>query len=334
MGFKILSKEKREQEEADRLQAIDEEISDRITDRNNKLRQLVQTQKRNKLIFLVSLISIVVISLFFGIYNTFLKHQLTADEALVRVIQYQNFNFFNATGLDGYIRENVDKILPSVLVLDKESNLTGYEVLKETTALNKYYTYNNNYANAYFSVDVKIQPKAEKVDDAIIEKDPIIKRYSFLLPIYYDNQRYAYSLAGEPMLLAMTDIENDVQVYSNPLYSFDPAVIGKEIAPMQPADADSAKTFMNNFLIMYFNQPDTTVDSMIPESINFNSEYRNIYSFNSIKTFEIYEENNAKGYNSKIQYYLTDESGLTLLVTNYMVLEKDGNSWKITNISY
>ena len=121
MGFKILSKEKREQEEADRLQAIDKEITDRIDERNMKLRQLVQTQKRNKIIFITVLCFIVFVSLFFGVYNTFIKQPITVDDALLRVIQYQRFNFYNTSGVEGYLKENIEKILPSYISANRET---------------------------------------------------------------------------------------------------------------------------------------------------------------------------------------------------------------------
>lgn len=333
MGFKIQSKTEREQEEANRLQKIDTEIEERVDERNEKLRQLIQINKRNKLIFLIALFSIVLLSLFFGIYNTFIRKEITTDDALERVVQYQNFNFFPTEGVQGYLREFIKPILESSISVDSQV-FERITPLPNTIGIEDITTFNSNFALATISCDVQTKEKDTKVDNEVIKGKTATYNYRFLIPLFYNQDTKGFSLSGNVTLLLMFKYNSNTKSVENPRYSFDEKIIGKTILPLDAEKSNSAKTFMTNFLTMVYNVKDADVSSMLSVPEELDELNRTNLTYNQINNFAIYSEDNAAGFNAYISYSVTDTvSNITFNTYHNLKLVESGNSWILERIT-
>lgn len=143
-------------------------IQQEMLDRQQKVIELHNAQKRNKII-IIAVISVAAISLItFGTYNTFFKKGLQIEQVQAQIAS--NVNYFPEAGLDNFIRDACEPLFFQSVSYDR-SAYEWVDVVEDSVYISRVRTASNNLAEVYFSVDVTMKPVDVLVtDQAVIDR--------------------------------------------------------------------------------------------------------------------------------------------------------------------
>lgn len=143
-------------------------IQQEMLDRQQKVIELHNAQKRNKII-IIAVISVAAISLItFGTYNTFFKKGLQIGQVQAQIAS--NVNYFPEAGLDNFIRDACEPLFFQSVSYDR-SAYEWVDVVEDSVYISRVRTASNNLAEVYFSVDVTMKPVDVLVtDQAVIDR--------------------------------------------------------------------------------------------------------------------------------------------------------------------
>lgn len=191
----------------------------------------------------------------------------------------------------------------------------------------------NTMSYQYGSNDEK-QEYYIKGKDVLMQVGPITtEKYYFVLPIQIDTKydsdgttavATGYKLAGEMSLYSLndvnqTDFSNDVE--PNDYYKFN------KDAKVDEDTLKAAQIKVDKTLGDLYSKRDTSQDFL-----NFKTFNTYDATYISLDAFEMYSQDNAMGYNSKVTYTIQTTQGFTYTLDTYLKVEQSGNTYVITKI--
>lgn len=159
-------------------------------------------------------------------------------------------------------------------------------------------------------------------------------RYSFYMPIesyyiYEDPETKqvpianGYRPAGEMTLYSLQEINLSASdpLEIHPMLQFDPAQAYDE------TEKESAKIRVDKIFNEVYSGINTDHELKLHKQFNtYEAQYI------GMTDFEIYKVPNQLGYNAHVTYKIQLPQGFVFTVEDYLIVEKDGDSWKITSI--
>ena len=261
--------------------------------------------KIKKILVSGCIIIIIIFLLVFGTYNTFLKPEKTSGQIATLVNKENVTTPFPTEGVIGYLELNINTLLQQNMNL-----LQGTSQFKVNTG-NIYITYISKrspyIANIYFS--------------AIITTNTGAQTHNFMLSLKYDYNTGSYAPASN-IQLSPSQLGNSTKLVNNEALSF------TGMSEDTKVRSDSAKTFVNNFLVMVYNNK---VSLSLYYSGGAQLGDPNV-KFVSINDFKLYKTPNSNGYNASCTYQLTLSEGVSYNETTYFNVIQSGQSWIITAI--
>ena len=116
-----------------------------------------------------------------------------------------------------------------------------------------------------------------------------------------------------------TDFSNDVE--PNDYYKFN------KDAKVDEDTLKAAQIKVDKTLGDLYSKRDTSQDFL-----NFKTFNTYDATYISLDAFEMYSQDNAMGYNSKVTYTIQTTQGFTYTIDTYLKVEKSGNTYVITKI--
>lgn len=162
------SPEDLERERAEKERQREEEVQKASLERQEKIIALQKKQKLVKLIAIVIFVILFVSMMTFGIYNIFIKKNLTEEEVIG--IARSQINYFPETALNGYLRDNCEAIFQKYIKIDKDK----YKSVKtdpNSVEITKIIQINDTLTQAEWAVDVLVT----EADSPVTNKDVIEK---------------------------------------------------------------------------------------------------------------------------------------------------------------
>lgn len=269
-----------------------------------KSKKRYKNLKIKKIIILVVLILTLLSIVFFGVYNTFFKHEYSGAEIASLSNYYNGQTNYPKDGIQGYLDVNVNKLLKEKLTIDSDINSLDINDPIVTRINPK----SDTLANVYFYTKITTNHDDEYYVNCV-------------LPIYWNRDIMMYQPAGEIIFTSNSSTADDITEQKNSLLSFD------DIATETDENNNSSKTFVDNFFTMlYTNQ---NIDPYYEGEVKLvpgDLKYKNI------KTYQLYANKNKNGYNAYAEIFVTTPNGVTYLTKKYLAIEKSGKSWIITAV--
>jgi hypothetical protein len=288
---KKMSREEKKQEKASR--------------KNNKQRKKAENSTpeesykhymRRKVIVIVTFVLLVIALIFFGTYNTFFKHTLTAGEAATAANQYNNQTQAQQwdSGVNGYLQTNLYTLLKEDASFTSE--VTGFTVDNITVEKNEQLS--NDIILTFFSADITAGGTTNRV--------------FMTLPLSVEND--TFQLAGRVnMTLRHSYSADSTTQADNPLLSFDGIdKLGDE--------SKEFKTTVENFFTLGYNSK-SDISDIYTGSYELDFEG----TFTGVSSCEVYADNNALGFNAYVTYEIQLSNGLRYTNCSYMEIEKNSS---------
>lgn len=300
--------------------AVDVEISDEALQASIAKNKKLQAKRR---LILIAVAAFLVIILFFGLYNTFIRHEWTGPEIAAYANYYNGKTNFPIYGLQSYLETHISDIFAG--------NMTFSGTVKSFSVKNPMITdlglKTSELTNVYFTCDMVTNNSTNRV--------------KWMLPIAWKNEQYA--VAGDPILIAtVCSIEGD-EKQDNEFLSF------KDKKKADDASSSKAKAVAENFFTLLYSGAgdlstlyigETDLTPMIPNGIisereNSDGSITVVTSdgkitYNGMVEWYLYEEPNKNGYNAYAKISISMPNGCTYQTEKYLLMEssQDGN-WKI-----
>ena len=280
--------------------AIDIEVNEeQQRNAEKRYKQLVMKKR----VLLGSVVFGVLVMTFFGVYNTFMKHELTYQEIAYIANTYNGRSNFANDGVQGYLSTNMPGVISSQLTA--LSKVSSVEVLNPT--LSKISHKNNNYANVYFYVTLKTNIGEQRVD--------------CMVPMYWSESEWTYKLAGSVVFTPAATVDSNTEMVDNPFLSFE------GINTASADDTSRAKSFLDNFFQMLYDGKD------ISPYYSGETLYPGDMKYVSMEEFVLYTANNANNFNAYAKIQVQSDNGLLYTTVKWMHVEKSGQSWIITALT-
>ena len=282
------SKEKEDSEEAQ-----DKVISQRLF----KL-------KVKKALFATALVGFLVANTVVGVYNAFFKEPPSYSQIAVNVNRLNGFTPFPEVGVLSYLNKNADTLFQKNATLRKgarEAKIAPGSVNLTEVVEKDAFT-----ANVYFSADV----------ETALGRNT----HNFFLSLGFDWNEGVYYPMSE-LQLSVNNYPVVTKVSESPYLTF------KDVE-RDVANEQSARTFVNNFFIMLFNEEADVSTFYSGDRVIGDENAR----FERIEDFKLYTQRNRNGYNAVVTYYLALDEGVTYKVTNYLDLVNQGGHWLVKSI--
>ena len=169
------SPEDLERERAEKERQREEEVQKAALERQEKIIALQKKQKLVKIISIVVFVTLFVSMMTFGIYNIFVKQNLTEEEVVS--LARSQVSYFPETALNGYFRDNCEAIFQKYIKSDKDK----YKSIKtdpNSVEITRIITINDYLVQAEWEVDVLITENDAPVTNSdVIDK---LKRVGFI----------------------------------------------------------------------------------------------------------------------------------------------------------
>lgn len=274
-------------------------------ERNEIIEKRYRNMKLKKYITTTILLISLGLLLLFGVYNTFIKQEKSPQQLAYEVNRMNRDTAFPTAGVDGFLKRNINELIDDNVNLNK--NTDNINIKPQDLYVTSIAKKSSKIANIYFTAQV--------------ETDNGINYHNFFMPMSYDYENHAYSPAGDVHITPVQPKDN-IKEEDNEFLTF------KDNKTMPEEETENAKSFIENFLTILYNEDgDVSPYYKGKESIGDpNAE------FVSIGKFEYYASKNKNNYNVKVVYTLNLNEGFEYEVTNYIDLEKSGDSYIINRI--
>ena len=175
-------------EEAQKQRELEAQIQQAQQERQDKINALYKKQKQNTII-VVSVAAIVIIALLvFGTYNTFIKHQFNADDAMPLIQQSLNGLDYPAEGLQNYLRDNCDVLFEKYLCTNNDQTIKSISVDKNSFAINRLYRKSTMLSIVYFSIDINVIENDVQITDEELIKNLVSAGLTTSKSINYESE--------------------------------------------------------------------------------------------------------------------------------------------------
>lgn len=169
------SPEDLERERAEKERQREEEVQKASLERQNKIIALQKKQKLVKIIAIVIFVTLFISMMTFGIYNIFIKKNLTEEEVVG--LARSQINYFPDTALNGYLRDNCEAIFQKYIKMDRDK----YKSVKtdpNSVEVTRIIQINDTLTQAEWEVDVLVTELDSPVtDQEVVEK---LKKVGFI----------------------------------------------------------------------------------------------------------------------------------------------------------
>jgi hypothetical protein len=286
-----------------------QDMADSAIDASMSEEQMVAAAKRYKQLRFKknmafwSLVLLIASLLLFGVYNTFLKHELTYEEIAFIANRYNNRTNFPIDGVQGYLTTNMPALVSSKLVASSGVN----EIVVENPVLTKISTKSNAIANVYFYITVETNKGSDRVD--------------CMIPLHWSGADWEYTMAGSVIFTPSKSVDGNLEIVENPMF-----VWSETASKINEADMSKCKTFVDNFFTFLY-----TGKNVSPYYDGEALDPGNLSYINMID-FAMYNETNQNGYNAKATINVKTSGGMTYTTDKYLLIEKSGNSWIIKGV--
>lgn len=260
--------------------------------------------KTRKTAVFVGCIVLIVGGLFFGLYNTFFRHEMTPTEAAIATNNYnsQMKNQKWDSGIQSYLEANLQTLMQPKFV--SSSAAKSFSVSDAFVERNQ--PVSDTMFLTFFDCKVTVNGSAEKL-------------FCYIFINTEDQKMQAAS---------------DVSITSRQAYSADAEVQNKnEILDFDEKDNDSelSKSFQN------------VLDNFLTLGYNLHQDTSNIYKgstplawggkYGGIVDCKVYKNPNKMGFNAVATYTLEEDNGFKYTTKCYMQVEKqDKDTWIIKQI--
>lgn len=317
--------------EAKRMREIEAEVQARQQEQANRIKKLVQTEKRNKVIIL----SVISVSLFILIsccvYQAFFKPILSQDD-VSNMITTQTAEF-NKNGLHGYIYDNFTTWFGELASEDRE-DIEHFEPDLSTLVINDIaQTKYQRFISVDFAVDVMVKHVDTKGEnDTIVPGIEETSRYYFSIPIEMSPVKnsdgtkikyYAYQPASQ-MRLTFYDSTGITEVDKA-----SPYLVFPEETDVDEDTLESAKLKLNRLLSDLYDGKDVGAD------LGSLYEFKDSGAkFVEIVEFEYHTDvgKNQLGSNARCVYTVETKDGIKIRTEFYCVITKNGSTYSIGSV--
>ncbi len=243
---------------------------------------------------------------FFGVYNTFLKHELTYQEIAYIANTYNGKTNFPEDGVEGYLKTNMPNVISSnITALSKVQSIDVTDVTVSKIVLK-----NNTFANVYFYATLNTNIGDERID--------------CMVPLSWDGNAWAYNLAGDVVITPAETVDRTTDTVDNPYMSFE------GINTASNDDTANAKSFIDNFFSMLYSGKDISSyyngQNLTPGNIQYVR----------IEDFTLYTGENKNGFNAWAKIQVQTSNGLMYSTTKWIKMEKvqqaNKMTWMVDNI--
>lgn len=253
--------------------------------------------RTKKIVVYICFIIAIIALLFFGVYNTFFKHTLTAKEAAVYTNRYNNQTIVQQwdTGVEGYLQANLYTLMKSKYDV---SNSVDKDFKVSNIAVEKNQQITGDMLITFFSADVTIKDETNRV--------------FCTLPLSVKDG--TFNLAGELQFCTWEPYSADVvTVVENPTLDFNDDTRNKEAS-------EALKPTISNFFELGYNLKQDISDIYKGDhKLEFKGK------FIELKSCSVYDEPNEMGYNAEVSYIVQLDNGAGYLNHCYMQIEKNSS---------
>jgi len=261
--------------------------------------------KVKKALFATALVGFLVTNTVVGVYNAFFKEPPSYFEIAANVNRLNGYTPFPEVGVLSYLNKNADTLFQKNATLRKgarEAKIAPGSVNLTEVVEKDAFT-----ANVYFSADVETA-LGRNTHNFFLSLG-----FDWDEGVYYPMSELQLSVNNYPVVTKVTE--------ESPYLTF------KDLE-RDAANEQSARTFVNNFFIMLFNEEADISTFYSGDRVIGDENAR----FEKIEDFKLYTQRNRNGYNAVVTYYLALDEGVTYKVTNYLDLVNEGGHWVVKSI--
>lgn len=322
------SPEELERELVEKQQQLAEEVLKRNQLKEKHILEIKKVQKKNRIIVVTTLSIVLSSLLIFGTYNTFFKKVPTTED--LKGVLVSSVRQFNVAGLDGYIRNNFTTWFKELHSFkDEKLGLEKVNPNLDSLTIDDVVQISNTVARVYFTVDIESKTKDIENADKTITKGVIKNtRYRFYIPVesYSQMKDGKVNAIGYRPLSHLSMFMND-RVDTHVVAENESVFAFNKDSKETEENIKSAQTKVDRTLSDLYEKKDTKQD--LHSNLVFNG-YGSKYL--QLLNFEFYKEKNELGYNAKVTYLIRTQEGFEYKQTSYMLLVKNGSSWRIAGI--
>lgn len=282
--------------------------------------------KRKQAIVFSCIIIFTLMTTAFGTYNVFFKHQPTYEEITTNVNRINQRYGFPRDGVATFLIE-------SLPVLTHESYSGALKNTFIDIRITDISEKSTERANVYFTAKMQLteDDNRELPKGVVVPDEPI--KIQGVVPIKYDWDRGTYEATDLPRITPVEDTNSDSgkkwnaakEMKNNPLYSFpnDSTLL----VDTRSDEYIGAKKFVTNFLTILYNQKG-----------DYSTFYKGgqrlapVGTFQRLKTFNMYKQKNAMGFNTEIEFENQIVPGASFMNKTYLCIEKSGKTFVVTKI--